>query len=330
MKKRSISLVLALCLAVSIFTAFSAEAFAAKDYSAYVDQVEIHAGDIVSAICADRGMSYAEAYQAIMIVNGFTSPDVLDAVKPGQKILIPKNAEAAKTIVQLSEVIVQAVIPKGYVMEYTISQGDSMFSICGGNGLSFGACKQAIMALNGWTNEASLSYIKVNQKIILPASDTCAKEILSIIAKAVDANTPVSSGTGDEFEYYLVTHTMASGENVKSVCTALGISYTKEIGELVKTINGLSNVSKVFANRDYLFPSTSSENAVYAVYAHKIVSGDTTGNLCKAYGVEYSKVADILAGLNPKMSMSSIRAGATMHLISLCGTGEGKTPVVIR
>ena len=143
-----------------------------------------------------------------------------------------------------------------------------------------------------------------------------------------ESKIDVFKSTEDKFEYYLVSYTMASGDTAQSVSNALGKAYTNDTAEIIKGINGLSDLGRMQAGRTYLFPSTSSAKAAYAVYSHVIVSGDTVGNLCKAYGVDYSKVSTILQGLNPKMNLSAIQAGRKILLVA-ANSGKG-TPLEVR
>lgn len=327
MKKRFLSLLLVLCLALPMFTG---SAFATKDYSAYVQEVEIQPGDTVIGICSQYGMDYIPVVkQAVLIANGLSTAQSLGAVQPGQKIKIPKSEAAADAIVMLYDAVVSAVIPASYVLSYTVESGDTMFSICSGLHLTYSTCKEAILSLNGWSGEAKLNTIYVGQTFFLPRNDAFAVAISETVAKAVEANTNVFVNAGDTFEYYLVSHTMASGETIRSVCESLGMEYSTALASLVTSINGLSDAGKVKAGVSYLFPSSSAFNAAYAVYSHTVTSGDTAGNLCTAYGVKYAEVSGLLQGLNPKMNLSSIMKGFDMLLVTPCGTGV-ETPVLIR
>ena len=328
MMKKIISVLVLVCMLVPLFGAVSGDAFAAKDYSGYVDTVEIQKGDTVYSLVSARGMKYNEVEKAILIANGFSSPDNLGAVKPGQKIYIPKSAEAAKAILTLYETVVSVVIPSTSVQTYTVKSGDSMFSICKALKIDYSVCKSAILSLNKWTDEGKLSKIYVGQEIKFPANDDAAKAIKKGIAEAKEANMSISTNSADSFEYYLVEHQMSKGETVKSVCKAYGVSYSIALGDKLKELNKLKDLSKVQAGAKYIFPSENSDGAVYAVYSHKIVAGDTVNNLCKAYGAKYNEVSEKLAALNPKINLNSIKTGQTMLILAPVNAVE--TPIVIQ
>lgn len=328
MKKISKVLLMALIICL-MMTCFCVEAFAAKDYSPYSTQVTIQAGDTVSDICKYNDMDYLEVRDAILILNGVSKDDSLGVVKPGDKVYIPKSTDDAEKIVKLYNAVISAVIPLSYVQKYTVMQGDNMYAICGMHHLDFDTCRQAIKDLNKWADDSSLNNLQIGQEFYLPVSNEAAKEIAVTVAKAVDANINISTTSGDHFEYYLVAHTMAAGETVKSVCDGLGVKYSESVENMLKTINGVQNLSSVQARKTYLFPSQNAENAVYAVYSHKIVNGDTVNELCETYEVDYAKVNAVLQGLNPKTNMSSIKKDAEILLVAECGIGA-ETPIIIR
>ena len=327
MKKRIISFILLLCLSAGLFCG---SAFAAKDYSAYIREVEVAEGDTLSGLCDAYGMNYYSVLRAIRIVNGLSENADLGAIKPGQKIFLPNSAEDAETIVKLYEAVVSAVIPASYVRKYTVSSGDTLFGICQSFGLDYNICKDSLISLNEWSGGSDLTSIYAGQEIILPVSDSCAKEISAAVAKATDMNINVSANAEDEFEFYIVEYTLSRGESIKAAVTALGVEYTDDIQAKIKAVNGISDLAKVQAGKKYLLPSLSADNAKYAIYSHKVVSGDTSADLCTTYGTEYNKVRDFLSALNTTASFPEIKRGATVLLAAPRGGEDGKTPIIIK
>ena len=324
--KKTLSALLLFCL---ILPLLSAGAYAAKDYSPYVIEVEISAGDTVSDICDSYSIDYYAVKDAILIVNGFADEKALSAVSPGQKIYIPRSRTDADSIMALYESTISAVIPSEYIIRVTVEKGDTLYSLCEAHNLTYSVCREAIKSLNLWSGDFRLNAIYAGQEILLPVSDAVALEISAAVATAVDANINVSTTSGDKFEYYLISHTMTTGETVRGVCDSLNVRYSTEVAEMLKTINGLSDLSRVQAGRAYLFPSLSADSAVYAVYAHTVAAGDTAASLCTAYGVKYADVVNILQGLNPKASLTSIRLGSEFLVVAPCGTGA-ETPLIIK
>jgi len=327
MKKRLLCFALVLCLTVPLL---SGSAFAAKDYSAYVQEVVIAEGDTISDLCARFGMEYYEALNAILIVNGLSDTWSLNNIKVGQKFFIPKSLADADTIVKLYDAVVSAVIPASYVCTYKVQSGDTVYSICQSRKLDYNTCKDAIISLNEWSGGSDLTRIYVGQELLLPVSDQAAKEISATIAKAVDMNINVSANAADPFEFYLVEYTLSSGESIKQAVTSLGVEFDSDTEARVKAINGLENLSKVQAGKKYLLPSATADNVKYAVYSHKVVSGDTAADLCTHMGVKYAEVSDFLTALNTKASFPAIKLGQTVLLVAPRGGEAGKTPILIK
>ena len=326
MKKRLICLALVLCLSASL----GCSAFAAKDYSAYVCEVVLQEGDTLLTVCDSMNMDYYKILNAIKIVNGLTDASSLDAVKVGQKILLPKSEADAVTVVSLHDAVISAIIPANYVCKYTVKADDTVYGICRALNLTYSACKDAIISINGWSGGKDLTTIYVGQEILLPVSDSAAKEISATVAKAVDMNINVSTALDDAFEFYIVEYTLSSGESIKDAVTELGIEFTADIEAKVKAINGIDNLAKVQAGKKYLLPSLSADNVKYAVYSHKVVSGETSADLCKTFGAEYEKEKDFISALNTEASFPSIKIGQTVLLAAPRGGDEGKTPVIIK
>ena len=311
--KKLISTLLLLCLLVTVFPL---SAFAA-DFSPYATQVVVNKGDTVSAICRARGLDYESVQTAILILNGYAKPASLNAIKPGQVLYLPKSADDAKAIVAL-----HAKEGPANAIQYTVKQGDTMFTICTALRINYSASKEEIKKLNNWTSDKDLSKIYVGQKIYLPMTTNTATQTTTLPGTTTTTTPAATTGTqtakpatGDKLEYYIVTHKMARGETVNGVCDELGAKYSTKVSDIVKALNNLTNLSSVQAGKEYYFPSTSPYNASYALYSHTIVSGDTTSKLCTALGVRYEAVKDLLERLNPSFKLTSIPVGKKIYLI---------------
>ena len=55
------------------------------------------------------------------------------------------------------------------VIVHEVQSGEILLKICEKHGLNYYACKNAIMALNGFASEADMGKLSVGQKIKLPA-----------------------------------------------------------------------------------------------------------------------------------------------------------------
>lgn len=205
-----------------------------------------------------------------------------------------------------------------YADTVEVNPRDTIFGICNSRGLVLSEVKQAIMIMNGMTTEKSLSTISEGQTLFIPKSAKDADRIVELFGKQTSMSGPIILGEAEktvEPKYYIVTHTMQSGETLFSVSNSLGVPYS-EASDIIAGLNGLKNGGKVFAGMDYYFLSTSPENAEYTVFNYTIASGDTMSGICKANGVDYKQVSGILQALNPGMNFNAIRADHDMLMVS--------------
>ena len=194
-----------------------------------------------------------------------------------------------------------------------MQKGDNLTSICKDHNLTYSVCQEAIKKLNLWSSDSRLSSIYVGQELLLPTSDAAAVAIMETVSNAAAGSASKTSGE-DSFEYYLISHTMAAGETMQSVCGQLGILYSAEVAEMLKTINNLPDPNNAAAGKACLFPSKTSNSAAYTVYSHKVVFGDTIEKLCEAHHVRYAEIRSLLQGLNPGSSLIALRVGEEILL----------------
>ena len=299
-----------------LFSAFPGICLAEKDYSPYVIEVQVSAGDTVSNLCDSRRIDYYAVKDAILIVNGFASEAALSAVSPGQTIYLPRSRADADSIRALYHAESSAAIPASYTVKVTVQKGDTLSSICEDHHLTFSVCQEAIKKLNLWSSDSRLNSIYVGQELLLPSSDDAAAAITKALAEATTSNPASAAAPRDTFEYYLIAHTMASGETLQSVCSQLGILYSEEVAAMLRLINGLSDLSAASAGKTCLFPSKTPNNAAYQVYSHTVVFGDTIEKLCEAHQIRYADVRSLLQGLNPASSLAALRIGEALLLVS--------------
>ena len=304
-----------LALLSLLFSAFPGICLAEKDYSPYVIEVQVSAGDTVSNLCDSRRIDYYAVKDAILIVNGFASEAALSAVSPGQTIYLPRSRADADSILALYHAESSAAIPASYTIKVTVQKGDTLSSICEDHHLTYSVCQEAIKKLNLWSSDSRLNSIYVGQELLLPSSDAAAAAITKALAEATTSN-PASAAPKDTFEYYLIAHTMAPGETLQIVCSQLGILYSEEVAAMLRLINSLSDLSAASAGKTCLFPSKTPNNAAYQVYSHTVVFGDTIEKLCEAHQIRYADVRSLLQGLNPASSLAALRIGEALLLVS--------------
>ena len=116
------------------------------------------------------------------------------------------------------------------LVEHTMVQGETVLGVCNSIGINYYTCKNAIMSLNGLTDESQFRFISVGTVITLPATNAIAQTIASSGTTGTTTGTTPLTGTTDvganAVAYYLIPYTMQRGETVYAVCNALGIRYS--------------------------------------------------------------------------------------------------------
>lgn len=206
------------------------------------------------------------------------------------------------------------------VITHTVSSGQYLQKICKSYGLTYDSCKKAIMLLNGFTSNTQLNRIYPGQVIKLPASDAIASTVRSEVvignsSSSSGSSTTPTTSNGDSVAYYLVQHTVKSGETLAGICNSLGSSYS-QYANTILTINGISSVTHVYAGKTIYIPVTSkpTTGTYYSVVAHKVVSGETTTAICNTYGMNYSNNRTLVNGLNDGYNLNSIKVGQTIYV----------------
>ena len=119
MKRKLSGFLFLLCI---FFSVFSGTCSAEKDYSPYVIEVKVNAGDTVSNLCDSRRIDYYAVKDALLIVNGFASEAGLSAVSPGQTLYLPRSKADADSILALYNSTVSTTIPASYVQKVTVQK----------------------------------------------------------------------------------------------------------------------------------------------------------------------------------------------------------------
>lgn len=214
---------------------------------------------------------------------------------------------------------------------YTLKQGDTVAKVCDTLGIDFKKNYNWITTTN---KIKDYSKLPVGMVLTLPAPGTypvLPSPTPSTAPTPVPGTSPVPTaapGSGDPVGYYLIQHTMKSGETVYSVCNGYGISFQKN-SDTISKLNNITSYTKLKVGQVLLLPSTSAPAAgsYYKVLAHKVVSGDTVVGLCKANGMDYGKNEKMIKAVNSRDNLASIKVGETIYIPVLVGSGTPGTPV---
>ena len=193
--------------------------------------------------------------------------------------------------------------------------------------MNFYTVKYAIMKLNGFTSERQLDILSNGQVIKLPASEDDAKLVMSASTTTTKpsggstdgASTGSGSATGESVAYYLIPYTFQPGDTVYNICLSMGVDFEKN-SDLIKKLNSIKDYRSIADGKVLLIPCPKAPESgnYYKVVAHKLVSGETAESVAAGYGLDYSKVLNMMKLVNGKDSLEMIYAGTILYVPVSC------------
>ena len=333
MKKRVISLILALLLLVAV-PGLTARAYADASYFTY----KIVSGDKINTICTKNGLTYNDTCKkAIIKLNGYEDDEDFSTLYVGKEIKLPaSDADAAAVVKGEKTTLVSGPAKKaetaattttttsasGDTQVYTIKSGDTAISICKALGLDFVKCKAAIMKLNNFATDYSFLTFKAGNKLVLPASDAVAAKLAASTgtatgsATATTATTTAATGTvtlgaTDGVAAYLVPHVVKAGETIYGICVENGIDFAKYFNFIMQA-SGITYATSLRAGNVLYLPSTTASSGSMSIVSHTVRTGETTYGICQDLGINYGEKAAMIASLNPGKNLSAIRTGQVL------------------
>lgn len=251
-KTRFLSMVLCIVLVASLFTGFVSTA-SADDVINYV----VSDGDYLFKICNRMGLDYYQCKNAIMVLNGFTTEVQLNRLSVGQNLKMPATNAIAATVKASSTTtttVTTSTTVGGvtttttsssslagnlsgynvafYLLPHTVQYGETLASICNMYGTSYGQYSSMILGMN---NIANANNVWAGKTIQIPSR-----------------NAP-SSGVC----YAVVNHVVSSGENLTSICSNYGLSYSAN-ATLIKGLNSSKNLNTIYAGQNLYIPIITS------------------------------------------------------------------------
>ena len=210
------------------------------------------------------------------------------------------------------------------VITHEVKSGEIMLKICEQHGLNYYACKDAIMALNGFTSETQLAKLSVGQKLKLPASDGLAKTATTstaVVTSTTVGNTTLTTttnyvgttATGGNVAFYLTPYTVQAGDTLAGICSKLNSSYYY-YSPVILGINALANANYIRPGQVLLIPTTSAGSGGYAVVAHQVQPGENMTAICNRYGISYQAMRTLVNGVNRRDNMDKIYVGQTVYV----------------
>ena len=211
------------------------------------------------------------------------------------------------------------------VITHEVQSGEIMLKICEKHGLNYYACKDAIMALNGFTSETQLAKLSVGQKLKLPASDGLAKTATTstaVVTSTTVGNTTLTTttnyvgttATGGNVAFYLTPYTVQAGDTLAGICSKLNSNYYY-YSPVILGVNALANANYIRPGQVLLIPTTTaSASGGYAVVAHTVQPGENMTAICNRYGISYQAMRTLVNGVNRRDNMDKIYVGQTVYV----------------
>ena len=325
MKKRVLSGLLCLVLALSLVGGLTAPAFADSDTITYT----LKSGDTVAKVCADLGIDFVRNYNWITNRNGITNYSTL----PVGKVLIlpaPGTIATAATGTTTGATPAGAVTPtvtaapvvlpgtaaaaagsdpvSSYLISHTLKSGETVYSVCNSYGIKFDA--NVVSKLNNITNYTGL---KVGQVLLLPS-----------------ANPPASGNY-----YKVLAHKVVSGDTMVKICSANGIEYGKNV-ELLKALNNKNDLTSIKVGETIYVPVPASAGSGAVVPAagttagtgtttaapatttptiqYTMKAGDTVAKVCQSLGIDFYKNYAWITAINNIKDYSKVYVGQVLTL----------------
>ena len=291
MKKRMISLVLAVCMTVAMFACLTTAAAAADDkITGYLVSYTFQAGDTIYAVCEKFKIDFNTSLDLIGKINNITNYNYM---MPGKVLWLPSKTASAGE-------------PYYTLLAHTLVAGETPAGLCQSYGIDYASNYTLLAALNN-----NLTTFMAGQTFILPEYITPADGGGS--GQGTDPDQGGGSGktpTGDRLSYYLAQHVLKGGETVSGICAAMGVDFAT-YDDMIRRLNNITDYGYMFPGQVLLIPSPTkpASGSYYKIMEHTVVSGDTIADLCGKYGLNFGAYNAMILNLNSRQDMTMLYPG---------------------
>ncbi len=334
MKKRLISLFMAVVMLMSLCTVLGTSASAAAN----VTTVTLAKGQTVLSLCQSLGVDFYTYKNLIMNLNGFTSEGQFSKLAVGQQIVLPANAAAAATLAGSTTAgstttigstttagTTPATIPAAgtstgtlttgqataipagdrvgyYLVYYTIQRGETIQGIYSNWGLSYKTFDNQIKKLN---NISSYNSIAAGKTMILPTTNP---------------------GVANSSYYTVMAHIMKSGESAYDIiCSQYGMNFSAN-QKMILALNNTSDLSKIWAGAVLYIPVSGLVSTSTSVTPGTGSSSNTNTSATVSTGGVYNLVSQSAVNGSFDMqvdgkSVTTAAAGKTVKVIPSANIG---------
>ncbi len=320
MKKRLISLLLAVCMTAVLLFGTAVTASAADDRVAgYLVSYTFQAGDTIYGLCEKRGIDFNANLAMIGKINGITNYNYM---MPGKVLWLPSATATTNA-------------PYYSLLAHTVNAGETPAGLCQSYGIDYNANYNLLSALN-----TNLTTFMAGQTFILPLyitpagtdptpAPTPTPAPGTTPAPVTPTPAPVAP-TGDKISSYLAQHVLQSGETVSGICAAMGIDFGASY-DMITRINNITNYNYMMPGKVLLFPTKTqpTSGSYYKIMAHTVVAGDTVYGLCLKYGIDYGAYMGLIQQLNNRTNLSTYHVGETLYMPMYVAAPSGVTPTPV-
>ncbi|MBR0207611.1 MAG: LysM peptidoglycan-binding domain-containing protein [Oscillospiraceae bacterium] len=187
---------------------------------------------------------------------------------------------------------------------------ETMEQICQKKGLDYNFCKDAIVKLNGWTDESDFTTLIVGATIKIPKTNQDAALILG---------KDLPAGLLPKSEAETIDYVVKDKDTMISICKDKGLDYSKckdailklngwsdynlltmHTGDKIKLPKTNADAAVIIAKSSSTTPSgitplTPTDGAVAAYMVPYVVkTGDTLYGICLANGIDFSRYINLI------------------------------------
>lgn len=270
MKKRLISMLLAVLMVASLFGGMSISAYAAEDYE--TQEYTVKEGDTLFRICNKLGLNWFNCEPAIQKLNGLSGSDYT-RLSVGQSIDLPASNEDALKIMKASTGSTTTITggtttttggtgstttttttggtsanAAYWLIPYTMQKGETVVGVCNTLGISFTAYGDQIKKLN---NISAWNKVPAGKTLLLPSP-----------------SAPVA-GTSC---YAVVAHQIQKGETTYSICNEYGVSYNAN-ANLLQNLNTNTSLTSIKYGRTLYVPVPTVISTASSSGSGTVISG---------------------------------------------------------
>ena len=296
MKKRFVSVLLSLCLVLSLFAALPG--------TAYADTTIKHtlkAGETVFSVCQSYGIDFWANYDWITKTNNITS---YSNVKVGTVLTLPAPTKAAESVTGTTVLadsstdssLLSGDYVSGYLIAHSLKAGETVYAVCKSYGIDFDANSEQIKTLSGIQN---FNKLKVGQVVVLPTMTAPATGVF----------------------YKVVAHKVQAGDTAGAICVSYGINYSANEAQL-KVLNNRENLGAIKAGQTFYLAVPTSATSTIANRTDTAGTDNVTATTATtaALGISTNNHGTYVLQVNGKV-VNSARPGELVTIVTMPDVG---------